>query len=189
MVCCSLLLVWAGCESSDSDAPTPPATENHASAPDSAITTDTATTSTPTGERSLDERLYDLSLAAEVKKALARDRELRAYNFEPTVERGTVLLKGDVSTRDEHERAAEVVASLQSVEAVTNSVTVVGQPVLAEAGENRRTGSGSTHVVQSGETLWGIARSHQSSIDNIRQHNNLTDGRLQPGQEIEIPSP
>ncbi|MFO8232031.1 MAG: LysM peptidoglycan-binding domain-containing protein [Longimonas sp.] len=49
--------------------------------------------------------------------------------------------------------------------------------------------SGATHVVQPGETLWDIARSHRSSVGSIQQHNGLSDGRLQPGQTLKIPSP
>ena len=184
----SLLLIAAGCTSPDSSPP--PAKQ--ATFEDSAVHADTTARSArvPTdGERSLEQRLSDLSLAARIKQALARDRALRGYDFEPEVEGQKVLLKGDVQTRDEHERAAKVATRIASVEAVTNAVTVVGQPVVAENNSGPRTNdrAGSTHVVQPGETLWDIARSHRSSVDRLQQHNNLSNESLKPGQELNIP--
>ncbi|MES3628656.1 MAG: LysM peptidoglycan-binding domain-containing protein [Longimonas sp.] len=182
-------LVLTGCTSSESDEPVPAATVADTTTAEDTLSSITATAPSPDGERTLDERLADLSLAAEVKKALARDRQLRGYDFEAIVEQGTVLLKGDVGSESEHDRAARVVAQVGSVRAVTNAVTIVGQPVVADAGDGNAAREGTRHVVQSGETLWSIARSHQSSVDRIRQHNRLNDGRLQPGQELEIPEP
>lgn len=188
-----LVLIGTGCASPDAhDSESPPTAET--ASPDSssqqASVDSNASSSTPQGERSLNERLDDLSLAARIKQALARDRRLRGYDFEPKVERGTVLLEGDVQTEEEHERAAEIAARLSEVQAVTNAVTVVGQPVVAENNSETETNNsraGATHVVQPGETLWDIARSHRSSVGSIQQHNKLNDGRLQPGQELEIP--
>lgn len=186
----SLLFVATGCTSPNASDSSSPSAEQ--ATPDSATHADTtAQHAAPAsdGKRSLDQRLSDLSLAARIKQALARDRELRGYDFEPEVEGQTVLLKGDVQTRDEHERAAEVATRIASVEAVTNAVTVVGQPVIAENRSETETNShaGDTHIVQSGETLWDIARSHRSSVDYIQQHNNLSSESLKPGQELKIP--
>ena len=189
-----LTLAGTGCASPDSPDPSPPTATT--TSPDSSAQQANADLNaappTPQGERSLNERLGDLSLAARIKQALARDRRLRGYDFEPEVERGTVLLQGDVQTQDEYERAAEITAQLSEVEAITNAVTVVGQPVMAEnrrGDANPSNASGATHVVQPGETLWDIARSHRSSVGSIQQHNGLSDGRLQPGQRLKIPSP
>jgi len=186
----SLLLVATGCTSPDTSDSSSPSAEQ--ATPDSTTHADTTAqhaSPPPNGERSLDQRLSDLSLAARVKQALARDPELRGYDFEPEVEGQTVLLKGDVQTRDEHERAAEVATRIASVEAVTNAVTVIGQPVMAKNRSETKTNSyaGSTHTVQPGETLWDIARSHRSSVDHIQQHNNLSSESLKPGQELKIP--
>lgn len=43
----------------------------------------------------------------------------------------------------------------------------------------------STHIVQSGESLWGISKKYNVSVDELRAWNNLTgsDG-LHPGQEL-----
>ncbi|UCF05635.1 MAG: N-acetylmuramoyl-L-alanine amidase [bacterium] len=45
-----------------------------------------------------------------------------------------------------------------------------------------------THVVSSGETLWGIARSYGVTVKQIRTLNRLKkSSRIQPGQKLQIP--
>jgi len=43
------------------------------------------------------------------------------------------------------------------------------------------------HVVESGESLWSIARKYGSSVDAIQAANQLGDRPIQPGQKITIP--
>ena len=42
------------------------------------------------------------------------------------------------------------------------------------------------HIVEAGDTLWGIARRHGASPRTIRQTNGLTSSRIYPGQELRI---
>jgi peptidoglycan endopeptidase LytF len=42
------------------------------------------------------------------------------------------------------------------------------------------------HTVQSGDTLWGISRQYQISVDDIRTINNMTDGSLSLGQRLQV---
>lgn len=49
--------------------------------------------------------------------------------------------------------------------------------------------AGDTHVVQSGETLFTIARQYDLSIGDIRRWNQLQDDRLSPGTELKIGPP
>ena len=42
------------------------------------------------------------------------------------------------------------------------------------------------HTVQSGDTLWGISRQYQISVDEIRKLNNMTDASLSLGQRLQV---
>ena len=44
-----------------------------------------------------------------------------------------------------------------------------------------------THVVQSGENLWKIARKYKVSIDALKKANHLETDKLRPGKELIIP--
>jgi LysM repeat protein len=44
------------------------------------------------------------------------------------------------------------------------------------------------HTVKSGETLWSIARTYDSSVEAIRAANDMNaDSVLQPGQKLRVP--
>ncbi|WP_375562396.1 LysM peptidoglycan-binding domain-containing protein [Bernardetia sp. OM2101] len=42
------------------------------------------------------------------------------------------------------------------------------------------------HTVQSGDTLWGISRQYQISVDDIRKINNMSDASLSLGQRLQV---
>ncbi len=44
-----------------------------------------------------------------------------------------------------------------------------------------------THIVQSGENLWKIARKYKVSIDALKKANHLETDKLRPGNELVIP--
>lgn len=46
---------------------------------------------------------------------------------------------------------------------------------------------GPTYIVQTGDTLWGIAQNFNVEVDELKLANNLTDDNLSVGQEILIP--
>ncbi|HEY0016023.1 MAG TPA: LysM peptidoglycan-binding domain-containing protein [Longimicrobium sp.] len=55
-----------------------------------------------------------------------------------------------------------------------------------------RSGSASTarreHTVGEGETLWGIARRYETTVESLRRANDLAeDAQIQPGQKLRIP--
>lgn len=59
-------------------------------------------------------------------------------------------------------------------------------------GESRGTGRRGVaeHTVKSGETLWSIARTYESSVEAIRDANDMdADSVLQPGQKLRVPRP
>ena len=44
-----------------------------------------------------------------------------------------------------------------------------------------------THIVQSGDSLWKVARRYNTSIEAIKKFNHLRSDLLRPGQELDIP--
>lgn len=66
----------------------------------------------------------------------------------------------------------------------------------ASAARPSSSASGSTpaarareHTVGEGETLWGIARRYETSVDSLRRANDLAaDAQIQPGQKLSIPA-
>jgi hypothetical protein len=46
-----------------------------------------------------------------------------------------------------------------------------------------------TYRVRAGDTLWDIARAHDTTVETLTTANDLEDDVLQPGQELVIPSP
>lgn len=56
------------------------------------------------------------------------------------------------------------------------------------AGESASgSGEARTHRVQSGESLWAIARRYGTTVNRIQAANGLSSGRILPGQELTIP--
>ncbi|HEX2189927.1 MAG TPA: DUF5715 family protein [Longimicrobiaceae bacterium] len=44
-----------------------------------------------------------------------------------------------------------------------------------------------THRVQRGETLWGIARRHGTTVERLKAENSIRSSRIDPGQVLRIP--
>jgi membrane-bound lytic murein transglycosylase D len=67
------------------------------------------------------------------------------------------------------------------------------RPSSSAASSTQRSGTSSgsaarTHTVGDGETLWGIARRYEVSVDAVRQANELDeDATIRPGQTLRIP--
>ena len=50
-------------------------------------------------------------------------------------------------------------------------------------------GAETAHVIRPGESLWGVARSHRTTVDVLARLNRLQDAdRVQPGQKILLPA-
>lgn len=45
-----------------------------------------------------------------------------------------------------------------------------------------------SYRVRSGDSLWQIARSHSTTVNHLREINNLRSSRIYPGQVIEVPT-
>lgn len=43
-----------------------------------------------------------------------------------------------------------------------------------------------TYTVQSGDTVWAIARKHEMSVDDFRKANGMKDNNIHPGQKLKV---
>ncbi|MFB9068785.1 hypothetical protein B1808_07310 [Pseudofulvimonas gallinarii] len=50
-------------------------------------------------------------------------------------------------------------------------------------------GSGTVHVVRSGDSLWQIARRHGLTVAELLRYNRMNDTRIKPGQRLRLSAP
>jgi len=141
--------------------------------------------------RSLEQRLSDASTEARVVQALAKQDDLRLFDFQAIVRSGRLTLSGDVNTTDQHRLIDRVLARTRGLRAVTNRVTVAGRSAEAARGmiadaDSEEASKGAYYTVRSGDTLWKIARSHRASVERIKNLNEIRGSSLQPGQRIRV---
>ncbi|MDR1190338.1 MAG: LysM peptidoglycan-binding domain-containing protein [Verrucomicrobiales bacterium] len=55
------------------------------------------------------------------------------------------------------------------------------------AGTTEALPTGGNYTVVSGDSLWKIARQHNTTVEKLRQANNLEGDLIQPGQVLVIP--
>lgn len=147
-----------------------------------------------TGDRTVEQRLSDASLATQIRQALVRERDLRLFDFDPEVEGETVTLRGDVNTRAQRTKAEHAAERAARGRTVVNEITIGGRPADEVEDESAADGSDDEgeststvyHTVQRGENLWEIARQHNASVERIRSLNNLSSDGLQVGQRIRV---
>ena len=75
---------------------------------------------------------------------------------------------------------------------LSSNVLSIGQVLKIPSSESNNTGSGTgttnTYVVKSGDSLYSIARKYNTTVDEIKNLNNLTSNLLSIGQVLKIPS-
>ena len=59
---------------------------------------------------------------------------------------------------------------------------------VAEARAEEASLSASSYRVRPGDSLWGIARAHGTSVDELKSANNLRSSRIYVGQMLQLPS-
>lgn len=59
--------------------------------------------------------------------------------------------------------------------------------LLQVPSEEVRMAGGYSYQVQPGDSLWEIARTHETSVRRIRQENGLRSDRIRPGQVLTVP--
>jgi hypothetical protein len=68
------------------------------------------------------------------------------------------------------------------------AVVAAASPPGATTGTTTGTTTGAIYRVRPGDTLWEIARAHDTTVERIRAANALDDATLQPGQALAIPA-
>lgn len=76
------------------------------------------------------------------------------------------------------------VDTIKSINGLTSNMITTGQILKIPAGQNVPY---IEHTVQSGDTLWLIARKYGTTVDAIKNLNGLTSDRLNIGQVLRIP--
>lgn len=197
------MLVGGGLFLSACTSESPPNATADSTAASAATTTSQTVPSSPSlptdlekrrDDRSVAEKLTDTSVEAQVKRALVRESSLRVFPFQPTVIDGHLILRGDVNTPEQYNRAERIAGQVDGVRALTNRLTMGGRPVTEERlAESKDEPAGSSeedtavyHTVRQGDTLWDIARKYRASVDQIKTLNDLRSNNLRPGQRIRV---
>ena len=195
-------LVCTGCGSGSEPLQPPKPPPPSAEAPPSSADTKTAQATNPvpvaqpvnaSSPRTLRQHIADASAESRVIQALLGHDELRVFDFDATVQRGALVLAGDVNTVRQRRLISRVIRRIQGVSSVSNRVTVAGQPFDIAIAEAKQDGASAKeddrnvyYTVRSGDTLWNIARRHSASVQQIKTMNRINGASLQPGQRIRV---
>jgi membrane-bound lytic murein transglycosylase D len=79
------------------------------------------------------------------------------------------------------------VEALSEANGLSGSTIRPGQKLRIPAAAGAAPAKAVEHVVQSGDTLWGIARKYDTSVEAIQSANRLGDRPIVPGQKLAIP--
>lgn len=139
------------------------------------------------------ERLDDLRLATAVRLALVGDVRTRPLDVTVTARAGGVEISGDVD-RGDRVTVAEVAREVPGVRAV-------GGTAAEGTGARRPEPSGPTveiaprhdapaepryHTVERGDTLFGLARRYDTTVEAIQALNGRPSSGIQIGQRLRV---
>lgn len=79
------------------------------------------------------------------------------------------------------------VEALQRANGLSSATIRPGMRLTLPGVEGATISGAAEHVVESGDTLWGIARRYGTSVDAIRQANELGERPIRPGQRLTVP--
>ena len=83
------------------------------------------------------------------------------------------------------QRFNTTVAELKRLNNLTSDTLTIGQVLIVPSTSS---GSTNTYTVQSGDSLWSIARKFNTTVDELKRLNNLTSNNLQIGQVLKVPT-
>lgn len=69
----------------------------------------------------------------------------------------------------------------------SRGASAASSPSSRNASSSTGAASGRTHKVEDGESLWGIARKYDVTVDAVRAANDMESETIQPGQTLRIP--
>ena len=80
------------------------------------------------------------------------------------------------------------VDNLKLINKLTNNILSIGQILKIPDGTIAQDQSKFTYTVQNGDTLYSIARIYNTTVDEIKRLNNLTNNNLSIGQTLILPT-
>ena len=80
------------------------------------------------------------------------------------------------------------VDELMKLNNLTSNLLSIGQVLKVPTASTDIKPNYTTYIVQSGDSLYSIARKYNTTVDDIKQLNNLTNNLLSIGQELLIPT-
>jgi hypothetical protein len=117
-------------------------------------------------------------LAVESRGAIEAIEERRPPHFHVAIFPGPYRRYVNAAERGETSRPT---ASTRRRPAADADIKPASEELAAARRQNR-------YRVRSGDTLWSIARRHGTSVDRLRDANDLRSERLRPGQTLVIPT-
>lgn len=153
--------------------------------------------------QALDDRLDMARAAARVEVALAEDPALRPFRIEVDIRDGTLILTGQVDSSEQRIRAEQLTENAGITERIINRIELnrpvggiapapIPSPQTTEAAEITAPTPATQisdpvyHTVQSGETLFAIARRYNVTVSDIQRLNNMSTTTIRAGQRLRI---
>jgi N-acetylmuramoyl-L-alanine amidase len=108
---------------------------------------------------------------------------------EPNVGKITYIVRLGDTLWSIANRFNTTVDAIKQLNGLTNNILNIGQQLLIPGNESGPTPpSGNiVYIVKSGDTLWSIANRFNTTVDNIKSLNNLTNNSLSIGQQLFVP--
>ena len=101
-----------------------------------------------------------------------------------------VVKSGDSlwSIANRYNTTVDAIKQLNNLTSNTLSVGQVLKLPTSTGPSQGGTSTGNTYVVKSGDSLWNIANRYNTTVDAIKQLNNLTSNTLSIGQVLKLPT-
>lgn len=122
-------------------------------------------------------------LAEAVVKSLA---EYVGVPYKPVNMEGTYVVKSGDTLWSIARKNGVSVDELKRLNNLTSNTLSIGQVLKIKENTNTNEFQGDTYTVKSGDTLYGIARKYNLSVDELKRLNNLSSNDLSVGQVLKV---